>query len=427
MSRDRGSTAAASSRYRDAASMVPPTAQSYEPLEYPLNAQNKINLQQITVLNEFTELERLLKEAATTLNECVLEINEIAAHRKAKSSQNLDQSGEEFMKTVEDTSAQVEKSVRATIDEMREVQNLREALKAAAEVHVRGGQNRFIQARTTQNSGTIRIEDDEDEDEDEDMDITQAGEAAEETTGPGPGPKPIFDEALKAERQKYELISMHNRYAEMPQYIDFKRHEWDGKHAHLGDEEAPDLPNARLWFTDRGSPAPGVAPDADDSDDDIQTLKVKLSTKCPLTLMEMKVPTCNRKCQHVYEEEAIKQHIKAVTRPSGRGQPVAVGADCPVSGCNKIIAYSDLYFDKLITRKIERVRAAREQEGSSTARNRSRAQEIDDDDGFDVVEDEEDGEDGEEDDDEEEEGDTEMADVSTSTIAAKREPRSSRY
>lgn len=47
------------------------------------------------------------------------------------------------------------------------------------------------------------------------------------------------------------------------------------------------------------------------------------SLKCPITGTLMKDPFRNRVCGHVYEHEAIKQHIRAATYKK-----------CPVAGCN---------------------------------------------------------------------------------------------
>jgi hypothetical protein len=424
MPRER-TAVASSSRHHDASQMPPPTSYSYEPLEWPLKAQSKIHLQQVKQLPEFKELEELLRVAGTTLAECALEVNEIAALRKEastklKNGQEPDEDVDEFMKTAEEASAQIEKSVRATIDEMRDVHNITEALKRMEEIHVQGRQAHLIQVRqAAQVGGTINVDDEEDEDM---ADITQPGATSQDVPGPGPGPKLVFDEALKAERQKYELISMHNRYAKIPAYIEFKRWEWEGKHAALNDEDRPDVPHSRHWFPERGAPAPGTAPAADDSDDDVQMLKTTLSTKCPLTFSEIKVAISNNQCQHVYEESAMKEYIKNAIRPASRNVAAVHGAQCPVVGCNKTITLSDLYFDKLMQRKIERVREARKREGTSTSRARERAQVIDDDDVFGAVDEDEDDEEEENDDDD----DIDMPDASVASRRAKREPQSSR-
>lgn len=394
-----------------------PLAAPYEPLVYPLSAAQRTDLSKLRHEPDLANLDALLKAAAATLGDCALEINELASLRKDLSTNSAavereDEGADSFQEKVDTVSKELEKAVRVTIDEMRSVQDMSKALREANDVHLLGAQRHTVQSRqAAQVGGTINVDD-----EDDDVEITQAGGAAAPAVGPGPGPGPkvIFEEALKAEKEKYDLISNHNRYSEMAPYINFKRSEWEGKHAHIPDDEQPDLPSAKHWFTEAGAPGPGTVPD--DSDDDLQTLRATLSTKCPLTYGEIVTPASNHQCKHIFEDSAIRDLIKQTNVPV-RGRPQGESVDCPVPGCSKKIYASDLFFDKFIARKIERVRAARSAEGGSTARNRGNVVDLDndneEDDGFDDVD--------------EEEGDVSTQNAAASSRREKMEPRSSRF
>src|SRR5437016_1407632 len=124
----------------------------------------------------------------------------------------------------------------------------------------------------------------------------------EEEQSPGPtpldgedmeitGPSVMLQNHIQASKDKYQALSHRTRYALHNSYIGFRRVVHDAQNP---GEDAPPLPHASTWFTESGSPAPGItsrdqragAGVEEDSDDDIAIARERISTKCPLTLQE---------------------------------------------------------------------------------------------------------------------------------------------
>ena len=101
----------------------------------------------------------------------------------------------------------------------------------------------------------------------------------------------------------------------------------------------------------------GAEDEEDGSDDDLQTIRVKISTKCPLSLVEMRDPVSNRKCAHAFERETIEKYIRQNKRARAGGQ--APGAACPVAGCDKRLVLEDLYTNYALVRNVRRLQEAR--------------------------------------------------------------------
>ncbi|XP_042280076.1 E3 SUMO-protein ligase NSE2 [Thunnus albacares] len=89
------------------------------------------------------------------------------------------------------------------------------------------------------------------------------------------------------------------------------------------------------------------AENMEELDEDIAVTQSQVNFTCPLTQVEMVNPVKNKKCNHHYDEEAIRGVIKA--RHSQRKK-----CRCPVVGCgNTDISESDLIPDQILRRRIQ--------------------------------------------------------------------------
>jgi hypothetical protein len=172
--------------------------------------------------------------------------------------------------------------------------------------------------------------------------------------GPTPGPTPLdgsrvaltgaselFAARIQREKDAYTARSHTSRYARNNDYRDFKRTVHDAK---FGDD-GPVLGHEDTWFTESGSPAPGITDTTQrgefDDDDDIVVDRATVSTRCPITYQQFKEPYSSNKCPHTFEKNAILDMIrKGPHRVDGQK-----AVECPVNGCDKVSAatyHSDL-------------------------------------------------------------------------------------
>lgn len=84
-----------------------------------------------------------------------------------------------------------------------------------------------------------------------------------------------------------------------------------------------------------------------DEDVDVAVTQSEVNLTCPLTQVEMVKPMKNKKCNHIYDEEAILSLIKK--RHSQKKK-----CRCPVVGCgNADVKESDLILDEALRRRIQ--------------------------------------------------------------------------
>jgi SUMO ligase MMS21 Smc5/6 complex component len=99
----------------------------------------------------------------------------------------------------------------------------------------------------------------------------------------------------------------------------------------------------------------------DDGEEELQITGGKLDTRCPLSMTELTEPYTSKRCKHSFQKDAILEFIR-MWRPGVQGNRCM----CPVVGCDKEIKKEDLYHDKVLLRRIERQRAADEQDERSS-------------------------------------------------------------
>lgn len=80
-------------------------------------------------------------------------------------------------------------------------------------------------------------------------------------------------------------------------------------------------------------------PEESEEGDELEVSGGKVSLLDPITLHEFVEPVKSRSCNHVYEKQAIQEHLKT-------------GHNCPVDGCEKRILANDLIPDVLMTLRV---------------------------------------------------------------------------
>lgn len=354
----------ASQNRHSTAQPTPSAALELPPYKKPSHPLNDLAQQRLRTLNnrDITHLKehnqkaaKLITDAAGLINDKLRERDEDTAKRRKrweKGIDNEDQDAEEekltkLQKKVDEATKQLEKSMRAVIDGGIAAQRIQESLEwlrqNAPRQLAEEYQTQMSQQQTERQSQSQRRRRTQDEDGDEDMDND---EDDEEPEGPTPGPTPLdgsrpvltsptdlFTDRMTRKKNEYTSLALGTRYSSNNDYIGFRKMVHDAKYQ----DDRP-LPHPDTWFTETGSPAPGITNARDADDDDIVMDRATISTRCPLTFQQFKEPYSSGKCPHTFEKNAILEMIRrSNTRlggGAGRGGERAV--ECPVTGCSQV-------------------------------------------------------------------------------------------
>lgn len=335
---------------RNNADELPPYKKPSHPLDN--DAQRAI-----AVLQGRSDLKKHSKNAVVTISTAAENINDMlrehAAYierrqKKWEAGKNLDTKEEEeremqeLRQKVKHATDELEQSMRAVIDSGIAAQRIEDALEwlrqnAPAQLE-QEYQTQMTQRATQRQSQTQR----QDADGDEPMDDNDAL-----TPGPTPldgsrvaltGASELYTSRLQRQKNAYTSLSLTARYAKNNDYRDFKRIVHDATYGDSG----PELGHEDTWFTDTGSPAPGVTDTrrgALEDDDDIIVDKVKMSTTCPITFQQYKDPITSAKCPHTFERNAILDMIRNSSNRLGGGGQRGAGekaVECPCTGCSQV-------------------------------------------------------------------------------------------
>jgi E3 SUMO-protein ligase NSE2 len=378
---------------------------TYQPPKHALTPQAVHKLRNLSQSKELNELRDLHKAAIEAISECTAGLEKLR-HRKQERKQRersrlqksktarrsvtvagsgdernsdaeqddegMDEDEDTFDAQAEAKSRIADTSVRKLVDGLQELHDQGDILRDLLRVAEAERGEYESGARGSQSAATQRLQrlargDAADSQMSRMSSVTAPGDTQDHFT---PEQReyqqllPTFGQKNQEAKDRWQSLSKYARYAENNDYVGFKENMHFASNA---DDEVP-VPHKNTWFDDgpaRGaSPAPGMSA-VDDEDDDIQTIRVKISTKCPLTLQEMENPVSNRKCNHVFEKAAVEQYIRqhkfAAQQNRRRGQIIG-NPDCPCQGCTEHIGLGDLFVDPAVVRRIKRIQEARKRE-----------------------------------------------------------------
>lgn len=342
---------AAGTPNRNGNEQLPP----YKKPSHPLDAEASSALRQLQNrhLPDVRRHNKQALEAVTStagiVNDMFREQSEYMSRRQKKwdAGKSLDDREDEetamreLEAKVEEHNIKLEESMRAVIDSGFAEQRITETLDWLRQNAPRQLEDEYTTQMTqratqrqTQAESQRRREEDNEDGSDVDMD-----------DGPTPGPTPLdgtrvaltgvselFTDRQQRKKDTYTSSSLTARYARNNEYRDFKRLVHDAKYGDNG----PPLGHEDTWFTETGSPAPGITNtqrgDFDD-DDDIIMDKATISTRCPVTFQQYKEPYTSTKCPHTFEKNAILDMIRTSTHMASGGKKAV---ECPVTGCNQV-------------------------------------------------------------------------------------------
>jgi hypothetical protein len=335
---------------RNIADQLPPYKKPSHPLDPDATRELRAlqgNAKDVKKLNE--QAVEAISSTATSVNDMLRDHSEYISRRQKKwaAGKNLDDKEEEEQKMqalsgqVEEATIKLEESMRAVIDSGMAAQRMEETLdwltqnapKRIAEEYQTQMTQRETQRQSQVEGGRRRTQNANGDE----------GSAAEDVDdAPTPGPTPLdgtrvtltgvselFTARQQRQKDTYMSLSLTARYARNNDYRDFKRIVHDAKYGETG----PTLGHEDTWFTEAGSPAPGITNTQRgefDDDDDIIIDKATIATRCPITFQPYKEPYTSTKCPHTFEKNAITEMIR------GNAARRVDGVSCPITGCPQV-------------------------------------------------------------------------------------------
>lgn len=350
---------------------------------YPLNPAAVHALQKLQSAQCFSTLQRHLDSAGELINDNVNSVNECLQAREsytrrlgAKLRKNgddptgeeekrvteLEQRLEQMRTRVERMTQKMDESIRKIIDGEHAVTAAQDTLSNVYGAQQQEANSAAFSQRglSTQGRSTQRqVTQDTDMPDFEPTD-PGADTAATQSAVPKTSAAVDFGGRQESTRDAYQAHSLYERYADNNRYVGFKRTVHDALNP---GEDAPPLPHKSTWFRSGNSPAPGVTADEDDNgeeeDDDIAVARERISTKCPLTLLEFEDVVTSKKCPHSFERTAIMGMMRSTDTQGRRGGPAGLSVQCPVPGCGQHLTPRDLWVDPVLVRKIRRIQNSR--------------------------------------------------------------------
>ncbi|OQE47515.1 hypothetical protein PENCOP_c001G01487 [Penicillium coprophilum] len=367
----------------------------YQTPEAPLTAESQRQIAALLASHHLRNLRTHLQHAAEKLTHSGGEVNERLSDarvryekskeaRRSQGDENVDddESNEEYQRLAEletradAITARMEEKTRQVVDSEIKLQGLTDAM---GEIEREEGENVVTALgvrQTRQQRARRRANEDDDADGTEDPTDGDYEDAQErelrERNAQNPPSRKLADKLTEGV-QKWDELSLTERYASNNSYIGFYRMVHDSK---FPGDDVPPLPHSSTWFehmedTNTRSGAPARTRNQKrrlspaDSDDDIAIERERISLKCPLTLTPYQDPVTSTKCPHSFEREAIMDMIKRspTTIPppaSRRGQRRVHVVKCPV--CSIPLTAEDLRPDPVLLRRVRRAQELQRRE-----------------------------------------------------------------
>ncbi|KAJ5189393.1 Zinc finger RING/FYVE/PHD-type [Penicillium cf. griseofulvum] len=367
----------------------------YQTPEAPLTAESQRQIAALLASHHLRTLRTHLQHAAEKLTHSGGEVNERlsdarARYEKAKETrrrggdENVDdeESNEEYQRLaeaetrVDAITARMEEKTRLIVDSEIKLQGLTDAIgqiekEEGENVATALGVRQTRQQRARQRANADDEDDGTEDPTDGDYEDAQEKEMRERNTANPPSRKLV--DKLTEGVQKWDELSLTERYASNNTYIGFYRMVHDSK---FPGDDVPPLPHSSTWFehmedttTRLGVPARtrnrnrAVSPAG--SDDDIAIERERISLKCPLTLTPYQDPVTSTKCPHSFEREAIMDMINrsqtTIPPPASRkGQRRVRVVKCPV--CSTPLTADDFRPDPVLLRRVRRAQELQKRE-----------------------------------------------------------------
>ncbi|CAG7944512.1 unnamed protein product [Penicillium nalgiovense] len=367
----------------------------YETPEAPLTAESQRQIAALLASHHLRTLRTHLQHAVEKLTHSGGEVNERlsdartryeklkeARRRQGDEKVDDDEANEEYQRLaeaearVDAVTARMEEKTRLLVDSETKLQGLTDAMSqvereegetVAAALGVR--QTRQQRARQRANNGDDAdgTEDPTDADYEDEQEIEMRERNAQNP------PSRKLEDKLAEGVQKWNELSLTERYASNNSYIGFYRMVHDSK---FPGDDVPPLPHSSTWFEhmeDRNARSGASARTRNrnrrvstaGSDDEIAIERERISLKCPLTLTPYQDPVTSTKCPHSFEREAIMDMINrsptTIAPPaSRRGQRRVHVVKCPV--CSTPLTADDLRPDPVLLRRVRRAQDLQERE-----------------------------------------------------------------
>ncbi|KAJ5164317.1 uncharacterized protein N7500_006147 [Penicillium coprophilum] len=367
----------------------------YQTPEAPLTAESQRQIATLLASHHLRNLRAHLQHAAEKLTHSGGEVNERLSDarvryeksketRRSQGDENVDddESNEEYQRLAEletradAITARMEEKTRQVVDSEIKLQGLTDAM---GQIEREEGENVATALgvrQTRQQRARRRANEDDDADGAEDPTDGDYEDAQErelrERNAQNPPSRKLVDKLTEGV-QKWNELSLTERYASNNSYIGFYRMVHDSK---FPGDDVPPLPHSSTWFghmedTNTRSGVPARTRNQNrrlspaDSDDDIAIERERISLKCPLTLTPYQDPVTSTKCPHSFEREAIMDMIKrsSTTIPppaSRRGQRRVHVVKCPV--CSIPLSAEDLRPDPVLLRRVRRAQELQRRE-----------------------------------------------------------------
>ncbi|KAJ5221244.1 uncharacterized protein N7469_010131 [Penicillium citrinum] len=372
-----------------------PDLPAYEFPEAPLNRESQQQIISLLESQQLRDIKDHFRKAANHLTDSAGQVNARLCDARSRYQtqkerrRNTGEEGEiaddedeeiqrlaESERKVDDITGRMEERMRRLIDSESHLIDLTDSLskiekdEADAQASlIRGRQTRAQRRIQEAQQQHNQDEDGEDDSQDDDYEGTPEREARERNTQNPPSRR--LDESLGTGAQKWDGLSLTERYASNNSYIGFYRTVHDSK---FNGDEAPPLPASSTWFSHlEDTNGDGVSTSQGDGSsrqtrrtrnqreaspadsDDIAIERERVSLRCPLTLLPFRDPVTSTKCPHTFEREAIMDMISRsnlfTPNAQGRGRRLRA-AKCPV--CSNLLATEDLRADPVMLRKIRR-------------------------------------------------------------------------
>ncbi|KAL1882519.1 hypothetical protein Plec18167_002935 [Paecilomyces lecythidis] len=395
-------------RHRDsqrAQSSRAPAMPEYQPLSAPLNPKGQRALAALLQSQSFRHLKGHLRHASEKLTDTAGETNdrlteaqqrfqrrqqrkrEARAAREGQDDADPDQDegeDEEAQKLAEkeekvkEITARLEEKMREVVDAEVKLEGLTNVLGDLAREAEAAETANAIRTRTRRGARRRNPDEmDDDEEEDEDYEASPERGTGESDEPPS---KRLHDR-LAENTEKWEGLSLRERYTTNNDYIGFYRIVHDAKHP--GDD-IPPPPHPSTWFShleDPNAVARGISSPARRTrrgrnrsaspagSEDIAIERERISLKCPLTLLTFKDPVTSTKCPHSFERQAIEDMLahSSTTEPvpsrDGSRPRRVRSVKCPV--CSVSLTLQDLRPDAVLLRRVRRAEREAESEDES--------------------------------------------------------------